>query len=156
MGTQGTELCVPRKTHSSVPCVRRDETEHTEPSPVLPAALRETAASAFPRWGKDFCASAAMGEGKNFSETPETFSPCRTLYRQAKRKSAPRDRTQRTAPCASSLDYNDDIFSENDLNCWTNYLVTPKVTVRKYTPLDFEDIVIYTDVPYDHNHPDRR
>ena len=57
---------------------------------------------------------------------------------------------------AYSLDYNDDIFSENDLNCWTNYLVTPKGTVRKYTPLDFEDIVIYTDVPYDHNHPDRR
>ena len=56
---------------------------------------------------------------------------------------------------AYSLGYGNDVFSSADLNKWINYLVTPLGTVRKYDPSDGSDIEIFTDVPFDPNHPSR-
>ena len=55
---------------------------------VIPAPTQRPCLPCKGRWQRvcelteGFPRGAAMGEGKNFSETPETFSPCRTLYRQ--------------------------------------------------------------------------
>ena len=35
------------------------------------------------------------------------------------------------------------------------YVATPRGTLRKYNPADETDIIIYWDLPYDPNHPDR-
>ena len=56
---------------------------------------------------------------------------------------------------AYSPGYSNDNFSSADLNKWINYLVTPLGTVRKYDPSDGSNIIIYTDVPFDSNHPSR-
>ena len=56
---------------------------------------------------------------------------------------------------AYSVGYSNDSFSKKDLNNWINYLVTPLGTVRRYTPSTGEDIIIFDDVPFDPNHPER-
>ena len=74
---------------------------------VIPAPTQRPCLPCKGRWQRvcelteGFPRGAAMGAGKNFSESPETFSPCRTLYGQKKGKSVPRSRTQRTVPCVS-------------------------------------------------------
>ncbi|MHB1453453.1 MAG: DUF4329 domain-containing protein [Saccharofermentanales bacterium] len=51
--------------------------------------------------------------------------------------------------------YENDEFSPQDTNSFINYLVTPLGTLRKYDPSDGSDIVIYSDIPFDPNHPGR-